>query len=593
MEELDDQRLSVQRAFQDYKYVVPSFQREFVWEDEQVQELVDDVQGQFLASKESQYFLGTMIVHKEDDGRLAVIDGQQRLTSLFLWLCAFRQHLPSQAAGIDGLLFNTAFNLKGMSTKSCSLELQYDTSASTIESIYADEGLEDALAFGSRKRLIDAYRVMEESIKQFGLNHGSNEVPLLMGFLLNNVVFIQIETSTLGDALKIFETTNDRGVRLNPMDLLKNLIFSKLQDDQFDKVSEQWKRLVDLLDKNKMKGLRFLRYFLMARYDTTKEDRGIIREERIYDWIRDNDKVCGVSRHPLEFMETIFEAAQAYVRFSHGKDADDEFDPYLDNIRKGARSFSFHLLLMLAARGLKPEQFRWFVRQTEVLVFYFVFLKSPTRELEPKLAGWAKELRSIAAQPSGQHERLCDFVNAHYLPEVDARKDEFNRKLEHLTWYDLQQYQLRYLLAKITQYAELARSGDKAPDALDNYLKKSQIEHILPEAPTLEQRSRFEVSSPGTSYDDAVAKMGNLTLLEKSFNASAGNKDFVDKAEVYRKSHFYLTKSISEFDKVGKNTSLQRLNERLICFSDWSAKSIEERQAMMARLALSVWHLDI
>jgi hypothetical protein len=89
-----------------------------------------------------------------------------------------------------------------------------------------------------------------------------------------------------------------------------------------------------------------------------------------------------------------------------------------------------------------------------------------------------------------------------------------------------------------------------------------------------------------------MAKLGNLTLLEKSYNASAGNKDFRDKAEVYRKSHFYLTKSISEFDRVGKKTSVQLLNDRLICFSDWSAKTIEERQGMLAKLALSIWTLD-
>jgi uncharacterized protein with ParB-like and HNH nuclease domain len=258
MGQLDDQRLSVQKAFKDCKYMVPSFQREFVWEGEEVQELIDDVEGQFLADPKSQYFLGTMIVHQSGDGRLAVIDGQQRLTSLFVWLCAFRHHLGGQGAAIDGLLFPDAINRQGVSVKSCCLELQYEASRSTIADIYTQQDPESTGAFGSRKRLIDAYLLMGQSIKQFDVDHGSKVVPLLLGFLLNNVIFIQIETSSLGDALKIFETTNDRGVRLNPMDLLKNLIFSKLNDDQFDKVSDQWKRLVDLLEKNKVKGLRFL-----------------------------------------------------------------------------------------------------------------------------------------------------------------------------------------------------------------------------------------------------------------------------------------------------------------------------------------------
>lgn len=592
--ELDDQRLWVLKAFSDCKYVVPSFQREYVWDDEEVQELLEDVQDQFLANPSSQYFLGTMIVHQRDDGRLAVIDGQQRLTSLFVWLCAFRKqlHNQDQAAAIERLLFSSGINDQGLPTKSCCLELQYDTSSSVIQSIFSEEELDSVPAFGSTKRLVDAYHKMQESIRQFHHDHGSDQVLKLLGFLLNRVIFIQIETSSLGDALKIFETTNDRGVRLNPMDLLKNLVFSKLKTDQFDKVSGDWKRLVDLLEKNNMKGLRFLRYFLMARYDTMQEERGVIREERIYDWIRDNDSLCNVSQRPQAFMDTILEAARAYVDFAHGKDADGEFDPYLDNIRKGARSFSFHLLLMLAARKLKPEEFRWLASQTEVLVFYFVFLKSPTRELEPKLAVWAKKLRSIAAHPDDQHQLLRGFVQTNYLPEVDARRDDFKRKLQNVAQKDLQQYQLRYLLAKITQYTELARSGDKDPDTLENYLRKSQIEHILPETPTPDQRSRFETSNPGKSYDDYVVQLGNLTLLEKSFNASAGNKDFTDKVGVYEKSHFYLTKSISSLDKVGKKTSLQRLNVMLNSFSDWSAASIDKRQEMLAELALNVWNLD-
>ena len=83
------------------------------------------------------------------------------------------------------------------------------------------------------------------------------------GYLANKVVFIQISTD-VSSALKIFETINERGVGLNPMDLLKNLLFTNVRLDQFTQLKDEWKKITKPLEKAKEKPLRFLRYFLMA-----------------------------------------------------------------------------------------------------------------------------------------------------------------------------------------------------------------------------------------------------------------------------------------------------------------------------------------
>ncbi|WON72919.1 DUF262 domain-containing protein [Nitrosospira sp. Is2] len=100
----------------------------------------------------------------------------------------------------------------------------------------------------------------------------STKLKKYWGYLANNVVFIQI-SADVSSALKIFETINERGVGLNPMDLLKNLLFTQVKQTQFTQLKDEWKKITKPLEKEKEKLLRFLRYFLMANY-VIKNDRG-------------------------------------------------------------------------------------------------------------------------------------------------------------------------------------------------------------------------------------------------------------------------------------------------------------------------------
>ncbi len=125
-------------------------------------------------------------------------------------------------------------------------------------------------------------------IYRFLINNYDDEAILkkYWGHLANNVVFIQISTD-VSSALKIFETINERGVGLNPMDLLKNLLFTQVSPKQFFQLKDEWKKITSPLEKNKEKPLRFLRYFLMANYEINSERNDtIVREDEIYNFLR-------------------------------------------------------------------------------------------------------------------------------------------------------------------------------------------------------------------------------------------------------------------------------------------------------------------
>src|SRR3546814_11691735 len=79
----------------------------------------------------------------------------------------------------------------------------------------------------------------------------------------------------------MFETINERGVSLNAMDLLKNLLFVEVTENDYDKLKGKWEKITKPLDKAKLKPLRFLRYFIMANYPVGQD---VVREDQIYEW---------------------------------------------------------------------------------------------------------------------------------------------------------------------------------------------------------------------------------------------------------------------------------------------------------------------
>jgi len=169
------------------------------------------------------------------------------------------------------------------------------------------------------------------------------------------------------------------------------------------------------------------------------------------------------------------------------------------------------------------------------------------------------------------------------------RKDRFDFAFRELTQERIQQYRIRYILAKLTQYIEEQAWGNPTYARLDHYItKKVEIEHILPSNPRPDVRAAFDKPE---EYDDYVRRLGNLTLLEKTINTSVSNGSYAEKLPGYHQSTFLLTKSLAEKPQVGKDTQLNRAVADLIQFDHWDSESIEQRQEMLTKLAQKVWDM--
>ncbi len=604
MARIENHKYSIEEAFRECFYIVPDYQREYVWTDKEVHQLLEDIGEQIDAGTTREYFIGTVLVSPtEQKNHYEVIDGQQRLTTFFLLLCALK-HLfqgEPQRQMISGLISTSYVDSDGEVRTTLKLEPRYESAGEVMAKLVELDaepqtvraGIQSAgiTSFGSLENLVNAYSTLYRYLKD---NYDDTaKLKKYWGYLANNVVFIQISTD-VSSALKIFETINERGVGLNPMDLLKNLLFTQVKQTQFTQLKDEGKKITKPLEKEKEKPLRFLRYFLMANY-VIKNERGdaVVREDEIYDWFiaKDNAALCDYAGKPFEFVRKVIRNVEHYLAFANGLGNDGKPSLAMDSLKRLAGgAFSLHYVLLLAAANLPKPLFDHFVAQLESFLFYYIFTKTPTKDLERSFSQWADELRAIAetTDPVKQKVQLNTFVADRFEKNMAGKSQELADALKRFTLYSMQQYRTRYLLARLTQHVEMAFSGLKAPGSLEPFTKL-EIEHILPDNPKAELRATWAAENPNAVYDDYKNRLGNLTLLEKPINIVAGNDFYKAKQAEYGKSGNYLTRSLVALTEVGQNTSISRINAKLEAFPAWNAASIEKRHALLIALAQEVW----
>lgn len=591
MNTIQSEDFSLNKLLQDY-YMVPSYQREYVWQPKQVNQLLEDVleaKGDFPKSEGNEYFIGSVVVcesrQPNKQSVLEVIDGQQRLTTIIIILCAIRDRIKeinrdADITAINTYIINSNVDFYGNAVDTMKLSLQYEESEGILEKL--GKGLSNSKiqsSSNSVNNIINAYYSTKEFLSQ---NFSSDEkgVRGYFGYLINKVKVIRVQTLSVAQALKIFETINDRGIGLNSMDLLKNLMFMHVKAGDFDKLKDKWKSIVVELERQKEKPLRFLRYYIMGNFAVEE-----ITEDRIYDWFTQNEDKCGYKNNPFSFVDQLIENVKAYGQYMAGKNPDATPNRYLDNLRYFCGAARQHLILLLAARRLEPNLLEKLSRQIENLFFCYIITREPTKTFEKKFARWSSDLLKITTE-----SELDEFLNKYIEAEKKKMRSSFEHDLGVLTQHDIQQYRIRYILAKLTQSLdEKAWGTTPVSISLDAYIHKGvDIEHILPQNPPDTVKAAFDVPEQYLHY---VGRLGNLTLLEKSINASISNNIYQEKRKLYEKSHFVLTQAISQKPTIGINTQINRAVSILRTYDHWNSKDIADRQKLLVELALHAWDM--
>ena len=577
--------ISVDELFQSF-YAVPDYQREYVWGTEEVEQLLKDILGEMSGESPQnypEYFIGSIVVCPGKNGLFDLIDGQQRLTTLYITLCSIRDRLKNlEDSGLDTLnlqIASASTDIYGNETQRYRLDLQYEDSGNALVCIAKGESI-DSKSTQSIKNIFNAHTVVTNFLaSEFG-----DKIELVRGFygyLNNKVKLIRILTEDVAKALKIFETINDRGVGLNSMDLLKNLLFMKTTPSQFDKLKLKWEELQQTIFNMKEKPLRFLRYFVMSRYEVAQ----IIREDNIYGWFANNESLVGYGNDPIGFADELVKAASAYKKFLRdGCDERGIANRYLGNMRiLGGSAARQHLILLLAGRHLTSDLFERLAQEVENLFFCYVVTREPTRNFESNFLRWAGELRNLSSTAD-----FDEFIERRFDKTKADLSTRFGDAVERMEFGSMQQYRLRYLLAKLSQHVDLKAYGDKAEGHkwLNYYTSGGyEIEHIFPRNPSDAASSEFG------SYEDLeiTEKLGNMVLVEESINRSLGCKPYSEKREIYPKSKLVLTKSLPIRPSLGQDTRFDKAVSEIEPYDTWNEAAVNRRQQYLVKLARTVW----
>lgn len=591
MATIESQDMTLEKLFDEF-YVIPDYQREYIWEQKEVNEFIQDIYEEFSEQNQnsySEYFIGSIIVCSRGENLYEVIDGQQRMTTAYLVLCAIRDYL---------LKINSNERIEALKNKIASLytddlgndqfrhrvELQYEESRGILENIAMQTDLEQISPTRSVKHIQNAYA---EIIKFLSIKFELDEVAIshlkkFYAYFIKNVKLIRVQTASVAHALKIYSTLNHRGLPLDDMDLLKNLIFTKVKQTDYEKIKVKWKKMIDLLYLSQERPMRFLRYFILARY---AEDGNYIAEKEVYDWFLKNESRCGYNTEPILFVNDLLASAQAYVAFLSGNNLDGTVNRYLANIRCLSVNVRQHLILLLAAHKLPQDCFIELSQQVENLLFLAMLTSDRNQKaFDGMILKWASELRQITSK-----SEFNQFIASQIISSKLLVADKFEKAFYKLNKSSFQPYQIKYILAKLTQYIdETAWGSGGGIDDLSNYLLKLDVEQILPENPTQKVILYFDKPSEIESYSQ---RLGNLTLLESSIKSAITNVSFMEKKLGYIKSRFLLTRTIGEKIYVGNNTTIDLAVKDLKTFIKWDSHAIETRQEILTQLAKKVWDI--
>ncbi len=305
-----DKKLSEILSGQRYK--IDFFQREYRWQRAQIESLISDIATSFLKSYSEGdeiekyelydcYYMGPIVLC-EDKGSLSIVDGQQRLTS-FTLLLIFLHHLQlklnipeSHTKDILSFIF---IKKGGKKSLVINVENREKTIISLINNPNSTFSINEELDESCQNILLR----YEDIVKLFPHELSNSHIlPIFIEWLLDRIVLVEVKAFSMDNAYSIFETMNDRGLSLNPTEILKGYLLSKMSEGGDEEKMEDanifWKsRIQEIKSMTNNDGdLEFFRAWLRSKYADTQRSKTALSENQDFEiigtqfhaWVKNN-----------------------------------------------------------------------------------------------------------------------------------------------------------------------------------------------------------------------------------------------------------------------------------------------------------------
>ena len=543
----------------DFQYVIPSYQRPYTWEEQHASVLFDDLYNFFQTEKEDEYFLGSIVLIKQEGKPFAeVIDGQQRLTTLTILFAVFA---ALDQGGINSQLYKYIFEpgneFEGINPQPRLTLRERDkdyfkkyVQELNFEALFKldNEQLENE----AKLHIKQNSKVLYDKVKTT-FDHDAQSLKEFIKFLVQRCFIVAVTTPSQNTAFRVFSVMNSRGLDLQPTDIIKADVIGALSAETDREVySKKWEDLEESIGREDFNNL-----FSHIRMIFSKEKakRNLLEEFKGY--------VLSIITDPKVFVDQILDpyvdAYDIVKTSSYTATANAEkINNHLKWLNRIDNSDWVPAAIQFVIQNKSDSEYMlWFFEKLERLAAYMHIcgLNINERIERYKLVLLALEQEHSLAAP---------------VSTVELSNDEKIQMLNVLQSdiYSLTARRRNHIILRLDSFL-----SDGAATYDSSILT---IEHVLPQ--TVHEGSEWSNLWPDEDVRKAwTHKLANLVPLNKRRNSKAQNYDFDKKKTAY----FAGTKAVSSYV-----LTTQVLNE-----PQWTPDVILKRQDALLNVFKENWGL--
>lgn len=534
---IESEKLYVGEVFGKW-FRIPEYQRPYVWGKDQIAELLQDLSDAMNRDENAQYFLGSMVLQKKTSEKnntkyveYDVLDGQQRLTTLFLLISVIRDLTENE----DCLKTckEIIFQKKNLFTNTPErLRVVFDI-RQEVKDFIDDYVKEEKSTLKVTSSLIQSYgkdtdlSVINMSknivqIREYFQEHQNFDQFAI--FLINNVLMIYVGSEELDDAFRLFTVMNNRGVKLRSSDILKASNLALVSADERIKAAKNWEEAENYFGEDFDEFLSHLRSILVKKKATVsllKEYEDNIYAPKEYDRSNKITKnLPPLLNKGIDTFNFVDKYRKHYIEI---------FDNHHYELSK---SFELNNLLIMMKAGFESDF--WIA---PLLKYYDKFGNHELIDFVKSLDNAFAYDWLVGLTPTSRIEN----VN-HWMEAIDSKTSEEVIMLlkGHIDQTELAleldkkiygRRAAKYLMLKLDCILHGHTTKLDFPSTIS-------IEHILPQTPKVDSQWLQDFTEEERDY--AKDRLGNLVLLSRRKNSSQNNRDYADKKQKYFQGNIEL-----------------------------------------------------
>lgn len=544
----------------DFEYHIPGYQRPYSWTKEETGLLFDDLYNFFQEEKSDNYFLGSIVLIKEEQKRYAeVIDGQQRLTTLSILFSAMADAFGDSECKSDckAYLCEKGKALEGIEAKPRVFlrDADHPFFYKYIQNVQLDAlvALDPVtLDTEAKKHIRENYALLREKLKDIFLD--DKQRLEFTQFLLTRCYLVVVSTPSQESAFRIFTVMNSRGLDLLPTDIIKSTVIGNLPKEKQQEYTEKWEGLEELTGRD-----GFNEVFTHTRTIFVKERQKKTLREEFEEYIL---KTVSPKRLIDDYLVPY---TNAYVQLKNceftATHHADEVNGLLFWLNKTNNSdWMPPAIKFLAEHPNDSEYVLWFIRKLERLASYLLVTAQDVNHRVDRYKWLLVEMEgrpdSTLTSPLRNIE-LTDWEKEHFRQTLDGEI------------YTMTAQRRNYIIQRLDSFMS---------DGGASYNQKLfTIEHVLPQHPPV-HGSWPELWPDEQERMYWLNRIANLVPLTRQRNSAAQNYGFTTKKEKY-------------FQSKG-GTSSYVLTTQVINEPKWTPDVVKKRQETLNEVFAEKWELS-